>query len=197
MLKLYEIQISMSISKFCWNTATGPSTDCRQLLLCSKSRTEPLGQRLKGPPPPEMFSTRPFAGYVCRYPHECMPVLCIGNWIRVEKRKENIFKVHRFVSASMCFGLVQKTSSVPLAHSSWAAAVVMKVFTVFLTRASWWAQKGWKEDTAVLLVRENQGSWKPQALSRWKDPDQMLLDIKYALLKALIEDLIYSLIKIW
>lgn len=97
----------------------------------------------------------------------------------------------------MCLGLVQKTATVPLALSSGAAAIVMKVFIVSVTRASWWAQKGWKEDTVVLLVRENQGSWKPQALSRWKDPDQMLLDIKYALLKALIEDLICSLIKIW
>ena len=69
MLKLYEIQISMSINKFYWNTATSPSMDCLQLLLCSKSRTEALGQRLKGPPSPEIFSTRPFTGHVCRYPH--------------------------------------------------------------------------------------------------------------------------------
>ena len=73
----------------------------------------------------------------------------------------------------------------------------MTVFIVFMSRASWWAQSGWTEDAAVLLASKNQGSWKPQALSRWKDPDQMLLDIKYALLKALIEDLICSLIKIW
>ena len=64
-----------------------------------------------------------------------MPFLCIGNRIRVEKRKENIFKVHQFVSPSMCFGLVQKTATVPLAHSSGVAAIVMKVFIVFVTRA--------------------------------------------------------------
>jgi len=45
------------------------------------------------------------------------------------------------------------------------------------------------------------GQWEPKSYnvihSLWKDPDQMLLDIKNALLQALIEDLICYLIKIW
>lgn len=45
------------------------------------------------------------------------------------------------------------------------------------------------------------GQWEPRSHntipSLWKDPDQMLLDIKNALLQALIEVLICSLIKIW
>ena len=115
------------------------------------------------------------------------------------KRGKKIFLKYIVLEVPLCpvDWFVQKISTVPLAHSTGAATVVMTVFIVFMTRASWWAQRGWREDAAVLLARENQGSWKPQALSRWKDPDQMLLDIKYALLKALIEDLICSLIKIW
>ena len=36
----------------------------------------------------------------------------------------------------MCLGLVQKTATVPLALSSGAAAIEMKVFIVSVTRAS-------------------------------------------------------------
>lgn len=144
--------------------------------------------------------------------HKCMPLLCTGNWIRDEKRKENIFKVHSFISSFTRSGLVCSESLccaswIPggrtlLTHSSGEANTLMRGLIMFLTNASWWAPLFWawkdsKEDVSALLVSENQGPWKRQSLSCWKNPDQMLLDIKCALLKALTEDLIHSLIKIW